>query len=98
VRVVKLGTLLIAALSLVVLGTGCSAGPQELDKDYMANAEQLGKDRKAIFDKASGDWSKMSEDDKSKFMKGFSDEAAAQKFWDVMKSGPPGGAPPKPNR
>lgn len=83
------------ALSLLVMG--CSSGPPELDKQYMESAAKTGQDVRAMFDRAGGDYSKLTPDEKAGYVKSFSgNEKAAQEFWAKMKSGNVGSRPPAP--
>lgn len=78
----------LAALGAMMVG-GCSGGTQQIDPDYLKNAEALGKERREMFTKVNGDYSKLSAEDKAKFLKGFeNNEANAQKFWDMMAHPP----------
>lgn len=74
--------------------TGCG-GPEtgELDKGYMATAEENGKTRKELFDKASGNFDALSADDKQKFINTFEvkTEDHAKKYWEMIKNPPTSG-------
>ncbi|AIE87589.1 hypothetical protein OP10G_4221 [Fimbriimonas ginsengisoli Gsoil 348] len=61
----------------------------------MKEAANTGMDVKAMFDKSGGDYSKVSAEDKAKYVKSFNgDEKAASEFWGKMKSGSVGGGGP----
>ncbi|MBI5708529.1 MAG: hypothetical protein HZC36_16210 [Armatimonadetes bacterium] len=83
------------ALFLILFGVvGCSGGgTQSMNQDYLQNAEAQGKAKRAIFDRAGGDWNAMSAEDKKEFLSYFPDEANAQKFWEMMKHPPSSGGP-----
>jgi hypothetical protein len=92
---VKNALLLLTALTLALSGMGCGeAGPQQLDENYVKNAEQVGKQRREIFLRASGDFDAMSPEDKKAFVSGFDSEPMARKYWDVMKNPPSSTLPP----
>ena len=83
------------ALFIVLCGiVGCSGGgTQSMNQDYLANAEEQGKAKRAIFDKVSGDWEALSAEDKKQFISYFPDENNAKKFWEMMKHPPSSGGP-----
>jgi len=88
------------ALMLGMIGCG---GPEtgELDKNYMASAEELGKTRREIFDKVKGDFEALTAEDKQKFINTFElkTEENARKYWEMIKNpptGPLGSGAPRP--
>ncbi len=89
------GAFFLAMLLLAGLGvSGCSESETgQLDKGYMATAEELGKTRKELFDKAKGDFDALSPEDKQKFINTFESksEESARKYWDVIKNPPTAG-------
>ena len=89
------GAFLLAALLMAGLSiTGCGESETgQLDKGYMASAEELGKTRKELFDKAKGDFDALSPEDKQKFINTFENktEDVARKYWDVIKNPPTSG-------
>lgn len=91
----KLISLCLIGFVLLGLAGGCgSAGKVELDKDYMATAEAQGKDKRAIFERANGDYNAMSSEDRTKFLSYFSNEEDAKKFWELMAHPPSSQAGP----
>jgi hypothetical protein len=79
----------------VLLAAGCgSAGGQKLDETYMKDAEQNGKIRYEIMQRANGDWASLNAADREAYVKTFNgDEAQAKSFWENIKGGPPGPGP-----
>jgi hypothetical protein len=77
--------LLLFCLPFVILGCGDSGGPdQKVETARVSSA----KDMRSYFDRAGGDYSKLSEADRASFLQlvGGSEENA-QKAWNAMKSG-----------
>ena len=77
-------------LSLIVAALcGCGDSSKvELNKDYMANAEQQGQEKRAIFERAGRNYDSMTAADKQKYLSFFENEEDAKKFWELMASPP----------
>jgi len=86
----KLSCLFLVAVSVCGgFGTGCGSGSQEIDANYMATGEEIGKARRKAFDSVKGDYSQLSGAAKEEYLKTFNgDEVQAQRFWDFMKNPP----------
>jgi hypothetical protein len=71
--------------------TGCG-GPEtgELDKGYMASAEELGKKRRELFEKANKNFDNLSPEDKQTYINTFEvkTEEHARKYWEMMANPP----------
>jgi len=79
------------ALSLVAaIAVACgSTGGDTVDKDYLKNAEAVGKQRREIFLRAGTEYDKMTPEDKKAYLDTFNgNEENAKKFWDLMKYPP----------
>jgi hypothetical protein len=88
IPVVKTTSSFILALACLFALTGCSASAPEVDKAYLKTAAETGKDVRAMFDRAGGDYQKLSPEERERYVKSFGgDEKAAQEFWGKMKSG-----------
>ena len=81
--------LLVAACAVVSSLAGCGSGNSgEPDKQYMASAAEMGKDAKALYAKTGGDYSKLSPEEKKRYLGYFSGiEKNATDFWAKMKTG-----------
>jgi hypothetical protein len=77
---------------------GCSSQGAGLDKTSVAQDESAGKEKKAIFDRAGGDFDKMTPEDRKKFLSYFKSEDDARKFWTVMQNPPTGDSTPGKDR
>lgn len=76
----------VAALPMVGCG-GPATG--EVDKDYLARAEELGKQRRQIFVRANGDYDSMTPEDRKAYLDSFDgNEENAKRFWNLMKNPP----------
>ncbi|MFN3729522.1 MAG: hypothetical protein ACK4XJ_07405 [Fimbriimonadaceae bacterium] len=89
------------ALAAIGFCSGCGdVGPQKLDADYMKSGEEVGKLRRDIFVRSSGNWDQMSSTDRAEYLASFDgNEENARRFWDLMKSPPTEnrpGMPPTP--
>lgn len=82
---VSLRSLVVGAVAALLIGCG---GPADrIDKDYMKNAEGVGKTRRDIFTRANQDYNSMSAEDKKTYLDTFKgDEASAKRFWEFMKA------------
>lgn len=80
----------IIAVSLGVIG--CSAGSKDPMTDAGAEkqAENIGKQKRAIFLRSNSEYEGMSAEDKKTYVGFFQNEADARAYWDIMKN-PPGG-------
>jgi hypothetical protein len=74
--------------------TGCGAGPQEVDQNYVKQSTDNAKLARSIFDANQGKWDAVSPDDKKKLSDAYGSETAAKKVWDTMANPPMGGGPP----
>ncbi|MBL8048307.1 MAG: hypothetical protein JNJ45_06460 [Chthonomonas sp.] len=87
--------ILVIALFLVQIGlVGCSGGAKDPlnDEAYIKQSEEIGKQKREIFLRAEGDYTKMVDGDRKTYLSFFDNEEDARAFWDIMKN-PPGGAP-----
>jgi|GEM_PF-2723706 hypothetical protein len=85
-RFVVLFGLMIAAIF------GCNGPSNELDTKHLESATQDAYKIREIFDKAKGDYSALSPEDKAEFVRlAGDDEAAATRRWEYMKNPPPRG-------
>lgn len=80
-------------LPLIVFGAmlGCGApGPdKKVEQDRLATAQQI----RTLYDKAGGDYDRLSAEDKSALLKSFNnDEASARRMWSAMQAGSAGSA------
>lgn len=83
-----LKTLGLAFVAVVVVACGSSGG-DTVDKDYLKNAEAVGKIRREIFVRSNMDYNKMTPEDKKAYLDTFGgNEENAKKFWDLMKNPP----------
>jgi hypothetical protein len=82
-HIVRLGGL---ALLLLAAGCGEGGGPNpNVEAKRLAEATQ----RRALFDKAGGDYARLSAEDRAAFVRLHGgDDAKARQVWDVMKHGP----------
>lgn len=79
----------LAFLGVLLTGSGCSGGSGGgIDKDYMANAEEQGKEKRQIFLRAGGNYDAMSAEDRKKYLSFFENETFAKEFWAVMANPP----------
>jgi hypothetical protein len=80
--------LLIASLLVV----GCGAENTALDEKALRSTEDAGKKRYEIMQRAGGNWASLTPEDKKAYVDTFNgDEKSAQRYWEGVKSGPPGG-------
>lgn len=88
--------ILVIALVLVQIGalTGCSKEKDLLnDEQEIQKSIDIGKQKREIFLRADGEYTKMNEEDRKKFLSFHENEEDAKAFWNVMKN-PPGGVSP----
>lgn len=76
---------LLGVLALGLIGCGSGGGP-----DPQAQAKQVdhAKNLRSYFDKANGEYTKLSDADRDAFVKLSGDETKAQQNWNLMKNGP----------
>lgn len=74
-----------SALSLSMLAGCGSPGP---DKEDQANRVEVATQMRSYFDKAGGDYNRLSEADRAEFIKLCGGEEQAKTNWDLMKNGP----------
>lgn len=84
-----LRTLLLAAGAVFALGllAGCQTGPApsaKVEEKRLATAMEL----RSFFDKAGGDYSRLSEADRAEFERLTGGPDEAQRAWNLMKFGP----------
>lgn len=80
--------LALALVAAAVVACGSSGG-DTVDKDYLKNAEAVGKIRREIFVRSNMDYDKMTPEDKKAYLDTFQgNEENAKKFWDLMKNPP----------
>lgn len=85
---VSLRSLVVGLVAALLIGCG-STGGDTVDKDYLKNAEAIGKQRREIFLRAGTEYDKMSAEDKKSYLDSFDgNEDNAKKFWDLMKYPP----------
>ncbi len=89
-KFVSLLCLVVAGATLV--GCGSSDGGSGVDKKAQDEKLSLVTNMRTYFDKAGGDYAKLSDADKAAFVKLCGGEAKAEANWKLMKEGP-GGAP-----
>ncbi len=69
--------------------TGCSGGSGgALDQDYLERSKVEGPQKRAIFERAGGEYDKMNSEDKQKYLSFFKQEQDAKNFWELMKNPP----------
>ena len=82
-----LKSLLFALLAFTFLAVcGCNGGGR--DPEVQAKKVEYVKSLRAYFDKANGDYSRLSDADKAEFVKLSGSEQQAKLNWDGMKFGP----------
>jgi hypothetical protein len=75
-------------ISLTGVLAGCSAGPQDVNREGEAKAVQTAQSARQIFDKYHGDWDKVSDADKAAYTQLAGSELNARASWAGMKQGP----------
>lgn len=90
----KLGWIAILVMMLGIVGCGSKPQGGDLlnDKAAQEKAVEVGKRKFEIFQKAGGDWDKMTPEDKKEYIGFHESEADAREYWNLQKN-PPGGAP-----
>lgn len=99
-KLVSLLCLVVAGATLVGCGSGDGGGG--VDKKAQQEKVALVTNMRSYFDKAGGDYAKLSDADKAAFVKLCGGEAKAEANWKLMKEGPAGAprgssAPPAGN-